>query len=162
MPDKRKYSFSPSDHSGLPRFADPWSFRIRMRVGPDGVAELHGRPASLAEYRRGGHPAYRVIPAPSSDADSGDQQEALTTSGQQLRRRQAAAFARYRLDGLCSPAVLRTIEGLWFEELSLREVARREGVSPAAISDRVSRLRFKTPEFWLWWRLRHRTRRRRD
>jgi predicted DNA-binding protein YlxM (UPF0122 family) len=50
---------------------------------------------------------------------------------------------------------LHTIRLLLIDQLSLREVARREGVTPAAISDRIESLREKAPKFYRWWIARH-------
>jgi DNA-directed RNA polymerase specialized sigma24 family protein len=79
----------------------------------------------------------------------------------ELLRRVSAELARYRTSGLLSEKELRTVEALWIAGLSLREFARREGVAPQAIEDRIQRLRERAPRFWLWWRLKNRMRGRR-
>lgn len=67
-------------------------------------------------------------------------------------------MARYRLAGWCTPIELATIEALWFDEISLRELARRDGVTAAAIGARIAGLMRKAPEFYRWWRLKNRLR----
>jgi hypothetical protein len=54
---------------------------------------------------------------------------------------------------------LRTIRVLLLEGRSLREFARREQVTPAAISCRIDGLEFKAPQFFRWWAATHRRRR---
>ena len=78
-----------------------------------------------------------------------------------LRRRVAAEVAKYRMSGLFSPKEIRTIDALWQDGMSLRELARREGVAAQAIEARIVRLNERAPRFYLWWRLKHRTRARR-
>jgi hypothetical protein len=116
---------------------------------------------SLRFYRRGGVPVFAVpVHEPSSlpihDPRCRPQRSSLAA----LRRRKAATFARYRLAGWCTAVEVSTIDALWFEGVSLRQLAKRERVSPAAISDRIAGLRYKTPEFWNWWRLKNYTRQR--
>lgn len=79
----------------------------------------------------------------------------------ELWRRVSAEIARYRMSGLFSPKELRTIEALWLEGMSLRALARREGVAAQAVEDRVERLKNRAPRFYSWWRLKNRTRSRR-
>lgn len=79
----------------------------------------------------------------------------------ELLRRVSAEISRYRMSGVYSPKELRTIEALWAAGLSLREFARREGVTAQAIELRVRGLKDRAPRFWLWWRLKHRLRARR-
>ncbi len=55
---------------------------------------------------------------------------------------------------------LRRIEALWIEQISLRELARREGVRPQAISETINALANKAPEFYRWWRLKNLSRQR--
>jgi hypothetical protein len=89
------------------------------------------------------------------------ERQAQRSSLVHLRRRQSATFARYRLTAWCTEVELSTIKALWFEGLSLRQLANRDRVSPAAVGDRIARLRYKAPEFWNWWRLKHYSRRNR-
>lgn len=77
----------------------------------------------------------------------------------ELRRRVSATVARYRLEKWCTPIELATIDALWCQGLCLRQVARCDGVSPAAIGARIEGLARKAPEFYRWWRLKHRARR---
>ena len=79
-----------------------------------------------------------------------------------LYRHHALVFKRYEDERRCSPRQLRTIEGLYIEGLSLRELARREGVAPQAISARINSLANKAPQFCRWWRLVTGRRRRRN
>lgn len=76
----------------------------------------------------------------------------------ELRRLVAKTIARYRNEGQCTPAQLRMIELMWVDGVGLREIARRDGVSPQAISWRIWHLRSRAPEFWNWWRLKNASR----
>jgi hypothetical protein len=134
-----------------PRFADPWRFRI-VQTRPVSFASIDGRSLEVSCFRRGGCPYWQVAPT-SRPSDT----RSLLTD---LRRRVSATFARYRSSEICTKAELRTIEALWIEGLSLRALARRDRVTPTAVADRISRLERKAPEFWNWWRLKHRRRRR--
>jgi len=69
-----------------------------------------------------------------------------------IYRHHAAVFARYCAEGRCSMKQLRTIEALYMDGMSLRELAVVEGVSPQAISTRIDALANKAPEFYRWWR----------
>jgi hypothetical protein len=144
----------------VPRHADPWSFRPRAGHVGAPAADLRGQSLPIAYYRRNG------VLACSNSEDVSVRVHApvpqLRSSVAELRRRQSACFARYRMGGCCTAVELWTIEALWFGGVSLRDLARRDGVSAAAISDRIARLMHKAPEFWNWWRLKHRTRRRAD
>ena len=71
-----------------------------------------------------------------------------------LRRRRAAAIARYRMSGSFTALELLTIEAMWVEGLGVRQLAKRLGTSAAAVSDRVQRLA-KARELWTWWRLKN-------
>ena len=73
-------------------------------------------------------------------------------------RHRSGIVARYRNTGECTAIELRTIERLWFDGLGLRGLARRENVSPAAISARIANLSRKAPEFATWWRIKNRRR----
>jgi hypothetical protein len=144
----------------LPRYADPWSFRDHPSLS-SAAADLNGQPTQVRFYRRGGvlactAPPNELVPSPVPDSPCPPQRSSLTT----LRRRKAATFARYRQAGWCTAVELSTIDALWFEGVTLRQLAKREGVSPAAISDRIVRLSHKAQEFSNWWRLKNHTRQR--
>lgn len=79
----------------------------------------------------------------------------------ELSRRVSAEVARYRMSKLFSLKELTTIEALWIEGISLRALARREGVAAQAIETRIERLKDRAPRFYRWWRLKNRTRARR-
>ena len=78
----------------------------------------------------------------------------------ELHRRVSATVSRYRQAGWCTTTELRTIEALWLDGISLREFARRQAVSAAAIGARIEGLARKAPEFYRWWLLKNRSRRR--
>ena len=137
-----------------PRFADPWGFH-RTHRPPEPIAGHDGRRVEMAVFSRGRVLAFRAAGSEESETPS---EPILLPS---LLRRVSAVVARYRNEAWCTDAQLRTIESLWVEGLSLRELARREGVAPAAIEARINGLHTKAPEFYRWWRLKHRTRRRR-
>jgi hypothetical protein len=141
------------------RFADPWRFRnSTARIEP--MADLHGRPVEYcAFFRRGGVPMLACAADVSGERST--ERDISTTpaeTGRQLRRRRSVMMARYRLHGRCTTIELNTIESLWIRHLSLRRLARLEGVTPAAIGARLRGLAPKAPEFYRWWRLRHHTR----
>lgn len=73
-----------------------------------------------------------------------------------LRRRVLAQIASYQMSGLFSPKQLRTIQALWLERLSLRELARQEGVTVYAMSSRIQRLKNRAARFYSWWCRRNR------
>ena len=79
----------------------------------------------------------------------------------ELLRRVSAEIARYRMSNLFTSKELVTIEALWREGISLHALARREGVAPQAIAERIKRLEDRAPRFYRWWRLKNRTRARR-
>lgn len=134
-----------------PQFADPWAFRSPRQGRLESAADLVGRPLTAQSYRRGGVPAveYRAeIP-----------QRPERSMLLELRRRVSAEVARYRLSGLCSAADLALIEALWCDGKSLREYARELGVTPAAVGDRIERLRERCPRFYRFWLFKNRRRR---
>lgn len=136
------------------RFADPWRFRSISRRA-EGVASLYGHAIESRIVRRGGV-LVAVVPhhLVDIDEDESERPEEQKSSMCVLRRRQSAAFSRYRRQAWCTAIELRTIEAMWFGGLGTRQLARLEGVSPAAISDRVAGLWSKAPEFARWYRLR--------
>lgn len=142
----------------IPRFADPWRFRERSQRS-EAVADFSGRPIQPRFYRRGGVSTYATVADETPSKPGSGSGVRTRSSAADLRRRQSAAFALYRCDGWCTAVELATIEALWFEGLSLRGLARRDKVSPAAISDRISGLRHKAPHFWNWWRAKNQGRR---
>ena len=137
-----------------PRYADPWRFRKGVNWS-EPAADLRGRPLSPKWIRRG---MVTEPVLPNDVAFVATPRESEQRSIQQdlvrCRRRQSAAFSRYRREKLCTAKDLRTIQSMWFDGLGLRGVARLEGVSPAAVADRIARLKLKAPEFWRWCRLR--------
>lgn len=140
----------------VPRFADPWSFRRAESI--ERAAGLDGRPLDGSTVRRGGrlvHAASVKDPLVPQPVDL-PERSMLT----QLRRRRAAEISRYRTSGLFSAKEIELIEALW-NGMSLREFARRKGVSAAAIEDRIVRLRTKAVRFYNWWRWKNRSRSRR-
>ena len=145
----------------VPRFADPWRFRDRAKwVEP--TVDLRGRPIQPRFYCRSGVNTFSSLPDSSDDPVEVSRSLPQRSSLAALRRRKAATFARYRLAGWCTAVELSTIDALWFEGVSLRQLAKREGVTPAAISDRIAGLRHqhKAQEFSNWWRLKNYSRQR--
>ena len=67
-------------------------------------------------------------------------------------------FRRYCAEGRCTPKQLHTIECLLIEGLSLRELAKLDGVSPQSITARIAGLAGRAPEFCRWWRRLHASR----
>jgi hypothetical protein len=122
------------------------------------VADFRGRPVCGTTFRRNGRLLYTcyfsdpydvpVIPSP--------QRSMLV----ELQRRLSKQIAEYRLSGLFSYSELRMIEAL-MTGTGLRAYARREGVSPQAIEDRIQRLKERAPLFWRFWRRKNQMRARR-
>lgn len=138
---------------------DFWFYRRKRGGRIEPTADHHGRPVEGSTFRQGGKlrhasdaPDPLSTPAPSS---------AEPSRLPELLRRVAAEIAKYRMNGLCSPKELRTIEALWRDGVSLREHARREGVAPQAIESRIAHLKDRAVRFWTWWRLKNRMRARR-
>ena len=75
-----------------------------------------------------------------------------------IYRYHAAVFARYCKEGRLSPKQLHTIEALYIDGMSLRELAKLDGVKPQAISDRINSLATRAIEFYRWWRQLHESR----
>jgi hypothetical protein len=153
---KTRSSPGRNTHAGRPTylFADPWRFRSVSSRRMERVAGLHGQAIESRIMRRGG---VLVDMVPHHLVDVDDVPEAPSEPKNAisvLRRRQSAALSRYRRQGWCTAIDLRTIAAMWVGGFGTRQLARVEGVSPTAISDRVARLRFKAPEFWRWYRLR--------
>jgi hypothetical protein len=143
------------------RFADPWSFRRNSTVRREAIADLRGRPVATRSFRRGGISMHCAIP---SDVELETNHGIFIPTGErsmlvELRRRVSATVARYRLEKWCTPTELATINALWCRGLRLRQLARHDGVTPSAIVTRVEGLARKAPEFYRWWRLKHRARR---
>lgn len=125
--------------------SNPWAFRDDAALDP--LATLHGRAIVVTSYRRNGRRLHNWQEAHRPGRDL----EPIRLD--ELRRRKAAVMSRYRNCGLLTAPQLRTIEALWFAGLGLRELARREGVRPAAISSRLAGIHRVAPEFARWWRL---------
>jgi hypothetical protein len=107
-------------------------------------------------YRRGGVLAVGL----SLDIEiiTDDQPDSDLTAW--VARHRSAALARYRNAGQCTEIELRTIEQLWLRGVGLRALARCEGVTPSAISERIAGLgAHKAPEFTNYWKLKNRRRR---
>lgn len=135
--------------------SNPWSFRAPSRLVPS--ADLAGRRICPRECRRNGMAINAVVYLNLSDEPANyDRERSMLV---ELRRRVSATIARYRLAGWCSPTELRTIEALWQNGMTLRALARRDGLAPAAIGARIEGLHSKAPEFYRWWLLKNRTRR---
>jgi hypothetical protein len=106
-------------------FSDPWSFR---RVEPlVRRAGFDGRPLDGSTVRWNGRLVYVVSRADPMSLQSVDRPERSMLV--ELWRRVSAEIAKYRTSDLFSPTELRTIEALWLEGVSLRALARREGLA---------------------------------
>lgn len=134
-----------------------WPRRSRRLIP---AADAKGRPIYLPIIRHGGKAIYgATIPCPLAEPPAEPLERSRLPA---LRRRVSAELARYRASGLFSTKELRTIEALWIEGLSLREHARREGVTPQAIEVRIHAMRQRAVRFWHWWRLKNQMRARRS
>lgn len=130
----------------------------RRSVVQTAVADLYGRPHDV--YLSGRGVASRV--AFDEDlSDSEEQADALSHTERVARILAAVidTFNEWTASGHFTLVQLRTIRMLLLEGRSLRDVARREGVSAAAISARIIGLHDKAPQFMTWWSLRHARRR---
>lgn len=129
------------------------------------VADLYGRPQSVTCYRQGGVGRFGlpVVDDPEPQEPWGS----LRTTPDELELYEiVVVMERSRTEGRTEKQ-LRTIRALWLERITLREHARREGVSSAAIHARVAGSRGAggllklVPEFGAFWIARHAGRRRR-
>jgi len=137
-----------------PRYANPWRYRRQSPVEP--VANTDGGQAASVLFRRNGQTSFMaVVYDPLKETPVPPAEESMLM---ELRRRVAAEIARYRASGDFSEIEIRTIEALWREGIGLRELARREGVAPQAITDRLHRIGSKAPRFKRWWQLKNRLR----
>lgn len=141
-----------------PKFADPWS--MRRRTQPQRAAGLHGRPLAFRLFRHSGdlqqawHPdEFDTMPRSPEPADS-------RSSLKELQRRRSKLLSAYRRNPGISKRDQQLIAAL-MHGTSLRAWARREGVSPQAIEDRIQRLKQAAPEFWAFWRRKNSSRSRR-
>jgi hypothetical protein len=115
------------------------------------ACDIYGRPLAVT-CRWNGRACYARTPEwQRHDRLSTPERSMLA----ELRRLVAAEIARYRLDGSLSAKELRTVEALWRGGQTLREHARREGVSPQAIEARIHGMRTRAVRFWRWWRRKH-------
>lgn len=138
--------------SSVPRFSDPWCCQGRRRSNAY-VADRLGRRVPTNPMRRGG--VWLEVPADLETSMEENPEAAEPSRLAELRRRVAKTIARYRNEGRCTAAQLRMIELMWVDGIGLREMGRRDGVAPQAISWRIWSLRSRAPEFWNWWRLKN-------
>jgi hypothetical protein len=117
------------------------------------VADLNGKPRSVYILRCGvlvpiaNNDFARSI-SPDRSANDNRSRESLV---RELWIRVVATYLRWVRSGDLTLTQLRTIRLLLLDRLPLREVARRERVSAAAIHERVESVRDKAPEFHRWW-----------
>lgn len=123
------------------------------------VADLHGHPRFVTDYADGGSRRFclPVLDDPEPEVPWGLPPPPVSaTEFLQV----IETIDRYQEQGL-TPAQLHTVRALWLERLTLREHAKREGVSPAAIHARIfgskgaGGLVKIAPEFVAFWRSRH-------
>ena len=118
------------------------------------VADLYGNAREVSPYRLGGRRQY-AVPHLEESAVEFVVEQSLTR--EQLYDRVLRVLDEYERRGL-SKRQLRTVRALMFEQRSLREHARLEGVSAAAIHFRIfgrdgnGGLARKVPEFVAFWR----------
>jgi len=115
------------------------------RAWPDPFRRIPLR-TSLSEYRHNGRRHFRSEHEHEASVPSSLSQYVP------LYRHHAAVFARYCSEGRLSPKQLHTIEALYIDGLSLRELAKLDGVAPQAISDRINAMATRAIEFYRWWR----------
>lgn len=102
--------------------------------------------ASLREYRHNGQRRFR------STNEHGTSVPSSLSCYVPIYRHHAAVFARYCAEGRLSPKQLHTIECLYIDGMSLRELAKLDGVAPQAISSRIDAMATRAIEFYRWWR----------
>ena len=122
---------------------------------PEIPAGPNGRPLPLTPYKRGGTPLLFVgrSLAPGSAEPEVMRPSKLRTREQIraiVRRVIARLMRRYRSEGRCDERELRIIESL-FDGVKLREVARRERLTAARVSQIVNNLASRATEFYRWW-----------
>ena len=149
-PTASRRSRRPSKATSAESNAFDWRRKSSWR---EPLADIRGRAVATAPYRRNGKPAAR--PLSDSPTQSPRHADAATTVGQQdlirQRRRLSAMLARWRRAG-ASPKQMEVIEHLLLRGLSQGACAALLKVTPAAISDRIHRLKRIAPEFYRWWR----------
>ena len=101
---------------------------------------------SFSEFRQNGQRRFR---------SENEHEESIPSSLSRyvpIYRHHAAVFARYCAEGRLSPKQLHTIECLYIDGMTLRELAKLDGVAPQAISDRINAMATRAIEFYRWWR----------
>lgn len=118
------------------------------QVWPDPFRRIPLR-TSFSEYRRNGQRRF---------SSANEHEKSVPSSLSQfvpIYRHHAAVFARYCAEGRLSAKQLHTIEALYIDGLSLRDLAKLDGVAPQAISDRINAMATRAVEFYRWWRRLH-------
>jgi hypothetical protein len=139
-----------------PRFANPWRWRRQSRG--EALVRLAGGEGSGTMFRRNGVVCFTIVVSGACDGPPTASERSMLP---ELQRRVAAEIAGYRLSGLFSSKEVGTIVALWQDGVGLRELARKEAVTPQAVADRIQRLEQRAPRFVRWWRLKNRSRDRR-
>lgn len=131
------------------------------------VYDLHGNRRDLTSRRAGVNTAdlgaFDEVVSNENDPEEPDPDDVRG----QLRVDVVLAILRYQHSGRFSDKELRVLFWLWLEGRGLREVARMEGVKPETLRQRIEGnkhghggLKKKAPEFYRWWKFKHRNRRR--
>jgi hypothetical protein len=131
------------------------TFRFRAAHGADGTRH------DVSHFKRNGRRQVDVAHVPDFIDETARERERVEKywAARRLRRQKANLLERYRREGQCTLTQLETIKALLLDGLSLQEHARRERVSPAAISSRIARLEKTASVFHRWWTACHRARR---
>lgn len=140
-----------------------YAFRPKS-ADPSYVANLYGQQRQVLAYKRGREHALccRDLDERHVTTDAYHDPHHIKS---RLRVLIAETIARYAASKVLTDTELRTIHALWVDDLSLREVARREGVSAEAIRQRIegshgsAGIRKKALEFYQWWSFKNRMRR---
>lgn len=131
------------------------------------VADLYGHIRQVAPYKRGCDQAADFRDLDVLEPLDGPEPDPAAIR-LQLRQAITDALARYKAEKLVTDTQLRTIRALWLGGLTLREIARREGVSVEAVRARIEGshgnggVAGKAPEFYQWWSFKNRRRRRKE
>jgi hypothetical protein len=103
---------------------------------------------SFSEYRHNGRRRFRAANEHETSVPSS------LSRFVPIYRHHAAVFARYCAERRLNPKQLHTIEALYMDGLSLRELAKLDRVRPQAITGRINAMATKgaAVEFCQWWR----------
>lgn len=144
-----------------------YAFRKSRSSAPVQVADLFGAPRQVPIFQRGAEIC--AIFGDLSEPDEPPPDEPAPAAVRAfIRNRIEETIRGYEFSGRFTQVEIRTIRALWQEGLSLRALARQDGVAAQAVQSRIEGnrkgqggIRRKAPEFYRWWAFTNRSRRQR-